>query len=160
MSRSAKGFVAMGCAGGENFTDSHALRTFPEGITVDGIAVAEEVGRCGVVREGIYDLLSGPAGGGMLGDIEMDYPSAMVSEQDENEEHPQACGRDREEIEGDEISDMVGEERPPRLGWRCAPLRHQAGNGALREVEAELEEARAPALRRPGPARDFLPERF
>ena len=67
----------------------------------------------------------------MLGDIEMDDPSAMVSEHDENEEYTQACRGNHEEIEGDEIADMVGEERPPRLGWRYAPLRHQPGHGAL-----------------------------
>jgi hypothetical protein len=46
----------------------------------------------------------------MLGDIEMDDPSAMVSEHDENEEHTQARGGHREEIEGDQIADMVGED--------------------------------------------------
>jgi len=76
----------------------------------------------------------------MLGDIEMDDPPATMSEDDENEEYTQACRGNREEIEGDEISDMVGEERPPSLGWRYAPLRHQPGHGALTEVDAELEE--------------------
>ena len=76
----------------------------------------------------------------MLGDIEMDDPSAIVSEHDENEEDAQACRGNREEIEGDEIPDVIGEERPPRLGWRCAPLRQQSGNGTLREGDAELEE--------------------
>jgi hypothetical protein len=66
--------------------------------------------RRGVIREGVHDLLSGPAGGRMLGDIEMDDPSAMVSEHDENEEHTQARGGHREEIEGDQIADMVGED--------------------------------------------------
>ena len=90
----------------------------------------------------------------MLGDIEMDDSSAMMSEHDENEEYAQACRGNREEIEGDEISDMVGEKGPPRLGWRCAPLRHQPGNGALREIEAELEEFGMNAWRAPEGIRD------
>ncbi len=85
----------------------------------------------------------------MLGDIEMDDSSAMMSEHDENEEYTQACRGNREEIEGDEISDMVGEERPPSLGWRYAPLRHQPGHGALTEVDAELEELGMDAWRTP-----------
>ena len=85
----------------------------------------------------------------MLGDIEMDDSSAMMSEHDENEEYAQACRGNREEIEGDEISDMVGEERPPSLGWRCAPLWHQPGNGTFREIEAELEELGMDAWRTP-----------
>jgi len=86
----------------EDFLDPHALHSMPKLLAEDLVAVAQEIGGRGVVREGVDDLLSGPGGGGMLGDIEMDYPSAMMSEHDENEEHPQACGRDREEIERDE----------------------------------------------------------
>jgi hypothetical protein len=144
-----EGILPRTLRGGENFSDADALHPLPEGVTVDCIAVAEEVGRRGIVWEGVDDLLSGPAGGRMLGDIEMDDPSAMVSEHDENEEYTQACRGNREEIEGDEISDMVGEKGPPRLGWRCAPLRHQPGNGALTEVEAELEELGMDAWRTP-----------
>jgi hypothetical protein len=33
-------------------------------------SIAQEVGR-GVVREGVHDLLSGPGGGGMRGDVEV-----------------------------------------------------------------------------------------
>jgi hypothetical protein len=47
--------------------------------------------------------------------VEVDNPPAMVGEHDENEEHAEACGGNREEVEGDEISDMVVEERPPGL---------------------------------------------
>jgi hypothetical protein len=88
----------------------------------------------------------------------------MVSEHDENEEYTQACRGNREEIEGDEILDMVGEKGPPRLGWRYAPLRHQPGHGALTEVEAELEEFGMDAWRTPqgirgGHAPDQSPDR-
>ena len=58
---------------------------------------------------------------------------AMVSEHDEDEEHPQARGGDREEIEGDEVPDVVGEERPPGLGRRgvqsLAP--HEGGSDVV-----------------------------
>src|SRR6266403_2001247 len=79
----------------------------------------------------------------------MDDPSAMMSAHDENAQYAEPGGGNREEIEGDEISDMVGEKGPPSLGWRCAPLRYQPGNGALREVEAELEELGMDAWRTP-----------
>jgi len=48
----------------------------------------------------------------------------MVKEHDENEEDTQARGGNREEVEGDQISDMVGEERPPRLRRLGTPLWH------------------------------------
>src|SRR5262245_13314090 len=133
----------MGLRGRENLSDPHTHHTLPEGVTVDWVAVAEEVGRCGLVGEGIHDLLGGPVSGGMLGHVEMDDPPAVVSEYDEydeNEEHTEAGGRDREEVEGNEIADMVRKERAPGLRWSRTMLRHQPGDGALGNVDAELEE--------------------
>jgi hypothetical protein len=75
-----------------------------------------------------------------LGHVEVDDAPAMVNEHDENEEDAQTRGGNREDVEGGEISDMVVEEGPPGLGRRCAPLRHQPGNGSLGHVDAELEE--------------------
>jgi hypothetical protein len=46
----------------------------------------------------------------------------MVSEHEEDEEHPQARGGDREEIEGDQVRDVIGEERAPGLQGRRATL--------------------------------------
>ena len=116
------------------------MQTTDFGDRDDLVAVVEEIGWCGVVREGVHDLLGGPVGGGMLGHVKMDDLSAMMNEHDQNEEDAQAYGGNREEVEGDEISDMVVEERPPGLGWRSAPLRHQPGHGSLGHVDAELEE--------------------
>ena len=42
---------------GQDFTDSHPLHTLPECVAVDRVAIAEEVSRRGVVREGVHDLL-------------------------------------------------------------------------------------------------------
>ena len=49
---------------GENFLDSHAPHSVAELLTVNLVTVAQEIGRSGVVREGVQDLLSGPEGGG------------------------------------------------------------------------------------------------
>ncbi len=108
-------------------------------LAVDGVTIAQKIGRRGVVREGVHDLLGGPVGGGMLGDVEVHDAPAMVREHDENEEHAQSSRWHREEVNGDEIRDVIGKERPPRLGGRRASFRHQPGDGALSDVDAELE---------------------
>ena len=59
-----EGILPRAVRGRENFTDPDAPHTLPEDITIDCVAVAEEVGRCGIVREGVHDLLGGPVGGG------------------------------------------------------------------------------------------------
>src|SRR5205807_4679781 len=48
----------------QDFTDAHALHALPEHVTVDRVAIAEQVGRGGVVREGVHDLLGRPGSGG------------------------------------------------------------------------------------------------
>jgi hypothetical protein len=95
----------------------------PKLLAVDLVTVAQEIGGGGVVGEGVDDLLGGPVGGRVLGHVEVDDAPAVVSEHDENEEDAEARGGHREEIEGDEIADMVGEERPPGLRRQGAPLR-------------------------------------
>ena len=42
---------------GQHFTDAHALHALPKSETVDAIAIVEEIGRRGVVREGVDELL-------------------------------------------------------------------------------------------------------
>lgn len=99
----------------EDLLDPHATPSVPKVLAGDGVTVAQKIGRCGVVREGVHDLLGGPVGGGVLGDVEVDDAAAMVGEHDENEEHAQSSRWHREEVNGDEICDVIGKERPPRL---------------------------------------------
>src|SRR5262249_20210653 len=112
----------------------------PKLLAVDVVTVAQEIGRRRVVRESVDDLLGGPVGGGVLGHVEVDDLPAMVSQHDQNEEHAQARGGHREEVECDEGPEVIGQECAPSLGRRCATLREQPGDGALGHVDAELEE--------------------
>jgi len=53
--------ILPGAAGGrEDFLDLHTLHALAEGVPVDRIAIAEEIGGGGVVRDGVDDLLGGP----------------------------------------------------------------------------------------------------
>ena len=125
---------------GQYFPDSHALHAVPKRVPVDRVAIAEEVGRRGVVRERLHELLGSPGRGGMLGDVEVDDPPPMVGEHDEDEQHAPVSGRHGKKIDGDEGSDVVGEEGAPGLRRRDAALGDQPGDGALGDVDAELLE--------------------
>ena len=119
----------------------------PKWLPVDAVAIAEEIGRRGIVGEGVDELLSGPDGGGVLGHVEVDDPPAVVSEHDENEEDAEASGGPRKEVKRDDVAEVVREECPPRLRGLGATLRHEAGDGALGDVDAELEELAVDARR-------------
>ena len=45
-----------------------------------------------------------------------------------------------EEVDRDQVGDMVGEERAPGLRGLGAPLRHEPGDGALGDIDTELQE--------------------
>ena len=64
----------------------------------------------------------------------------MVGENDQDEEHAQAHGGHGEEIEGDQVPNVIGQECAPGLRGRRGALRHQPGDCALGHVDAELEE--------------------
>ena len=154
-----EGILPRAVGRGQDFGDPHALHALPEGSTVDRVAIAEEIRRGGVVREGVHDLLGRPGGGGMLGDVEVDDPPAVVSEHDEDEEDAEAGGGHGEEVDRDQVADMVGEERPPGLRGLGTTLRHEAGDGALGDVDAELEELSVDARCAPqGIRRGHLPD--
>jgi hypothetical protein len=112
----------------------------PELPAVGLVTITQEIGRRGLIRKGVHDLLGGPVGGGVLDDVEVDDPPAVVGEHDEDEEDAEASGRHGEEIDRDQVANMVGKEGPPRLRWPRPSLRHQAGGGALGDVDAELQE--------------------
>jgi len=96
-----------------HFTDAHALDSVPERVAVDLVAIAVEIQRGSVVREGVHDLLRRPVGGGMLGHVEVEDAPALVGEDDQDEEHAQVGGGHGEEVDGDQVPDVVGEERAP-----------------------------------------------
>src|SRR5262245_12771816 len=61
-----KGIRPRATRGGEEFLDPHTLYALPKRVPVDAVTIVQQIGGCGVVREGVHDLLGGPVGGGVL----------------------------------------------------------------------------------------------
>ena len=80
----------------EDFIDSHALHSVAKLLAVDLVTIVKQKGWCGVVWEGVHDLLGGPVGGGVLSHVEVNDVPPIVSEHDENEEDAQARSGHRE----------------------------------------------------------------
>ena len=99
----------------QDLIDPHAPHSLSERVSVDLIAIAEEIGGSGVVGERLNELLGGPSSGGMLGDVEVEDAAAVVGEHDEDEEDAPPSGGDGEEVDRDQVADVVGEECAPGL---------------------------------------------
>jgi len=124
----------------EDFTYAHALHALAERVAVDGVAIAEKKGRGRIVRERVDDLLGRPGSSGILGDVEVEDAPAIVCEHDKGEQDTQAHSGNDEEIDGDQVAEVIGQERAPGLRGRCAALREEPGDGALGHVDAEFQE--------------------
>ena len=112
----------------------------PEDVAADRVAIAEEMGRRGVVREGVHNLLGGPGGGGVLGHVEVEDAPAIGGQDNEDEEDVQVSGGNGEEVDRPEVADMVDKERAPGLRRGYEALREQARDGALGDIDPKLQE--------------------
>src|SRR5437773_10121042 len=93
-------WILPGRAGGdEDLANPHAFHPPYEHVAVDGVPIAEQVlGRC-LFREVLDKLLGGPGGGWVVGDVDLDEFSTVVSKDQESEEQAAGEGRDDEEVD-------------------------------------------------------------
>jgi hypothetical protein len=84
-------------------------------LKCSGFRNLRAIGRC-LSREALDQLVSGPGGGGVAGDVDMDQFSTVVSKDQKSEEQTEGEGRDNEEIDGDNVANMRLEEGAPRRG--------------------------------------------
>ena len=104
-----------GTRGGAELLDAHATRRARErGKRV--VAIVNEVGRGSVFRKGLAELLRGPTGRRMRGDPDVNDAATPVGQNDQYEQQSIRDGGHDEEIGGHDLIDVIGEERPPRLG--------------------------------------------
>jgi hypothetical protein len=103
--------------GDEDLAHPQAVHPLYERVAVDRIPIAEQVlGRC-LFREALDQLVSGPGGGGVVGGVDMDEFSTVVSKDQESEEQLEGEGGDDEEVDSDNLADVCLQERAPRRGW-------------------------------------------
>lgn len=113
-------------------------------MSVGSITIADQDPRCGVLREGVDDLLAEPVGGGVRRHIREDETSAFQSQDDEDVSGPGADCRYDEHVDGDDVPGVVSQESGPRLGLglhRARPdVRQVPGDRALTDDVAQLQE--------------------
>src|SRR4029450_6038776 len=126
--------------GDEDRAYSQALPPPDEHIAVDRVPIAEQVPGRGLFREALDKLVSGPGGGGMVGGVDMDEFSTVVSKDQESEEQLEGEGGHDEEVDSDNLADVCLQERSPRRGWPRRGAPHVLGNGELGDLIAEKAE--------------------
>src|SRR5918996_367158 len=124
----------------QNLLDPQALHAVPGLVAIDLVTITHEIGWRGVVREGLDELLGRPGGGGMLGDVEVDYAPAVVGAHNENEQDTAGDGA---------LGDVDAELEELAVDARGAPERIRGGH--LPDQGGDLGvEGRAPSGRTAG----------
>src|SRR5213080_3752262 len=112
----------------EDLGQSQAFHPPYERVAVDGISIAEQVLGHGLFWEALDQLVSGPGGGGVVGNVDMDEFATVVSKNQGSEEQVEGEGRDDEEVDGDDLADMCLKKGAPRRGWPGRGAPHVLGN--------------------------------
>ena len=92
----------------ENFIDIHDCDLVAELLSVDPIAISQQIFRCCVEGKGFEHLLRGPFGRGMTCQVKVDDTSAIMREHDEDEQNFKPYRMYSEEIDGNELGDVIG----------------------------------------------------
>ena len=110
----------------EHFFYSHSLNPASEQSAVDGVPIPQQIAWRRVFRKRFDDLPRRPIRGWMLGHIKMDNPSSLMCQHNKDKQDSELQRRYREEVDGDELTNMIGQESLPGLGWSRSLLWHQA----------------------------------
>ena len=119
--------------------DAHILNLLGEVVAEDPVAISEQVARRSVPREGVTELLRRSFCRRMGRGIEMEDPTAVVSEHQEHVQDLETDGWHREEINGYQTLEMVIEEGSPGLRGRLPLVYQVLAHARLADVDAELE---------------------
>ena len=106
----------------EDLVHAHAVDSTVKGVAVDRVTIPEEMAWGRVLGERLDDLLGGPSGPGVVGDVDVNELATIMSKHDERKEQPESQGGDDKEIDRDDLSEMRRQESAPggRRAGRCA----------------------------------------
>src|SRR3989442_9028852 len=117
--------------GREHLFDAQMLNSTPRTRSIDSITIPDDEARRGIPGPRLAELLRSPRRRRMRRDVHVDDAATVVTQHDEDEQHAERGGRDREEVDGGELGDVIGEEGAPRLRRRTTATSEVFRDGCL-----------------------------
>src|SRR5260370_2962144 len=115
----------------QDFVNAHPSSCLTKLLSIDCVAVAQQVPRGIVPRECFQKLSSSPFACLVSGHSEMHRTSPIMAKNHEGEQELKSDGRHDEEVYGDQVLGVVFEKGSPRLGGRFPVPDHVLGDGCL-----------------------------
>lgn len=106
-------------------------------LSVDLVAIPDQVLRRLVKGKRLDDLLGGPGGRWSIGDVEVHDLSTVVAHDQKAVKEAKCHCRNDEEVDRGDLRCVVLQERAPALRRRWPPLRHVLRNRRLRDLVPE-----------------------
>ena len=113
-----------GLRGRENFVNADPVCRLMEQLAVTPVSIVKQVPRRTVPWEGLHELLRSPLRGRVGGHGEVDGPTAIMRQHNEDEEHPERGGRHDKEVSRHQVFHVVFQEGLPSLGRGSAIVDH------------------------------------
>jgi hypothetical protein len=109
-------------------------------FAINSVTIAKKVARFAAVREGLDNLITGPTGGRMVRYVEMNDTPAIMRQNEQDKEDSEGGRGNNEKVDGNQVFDMIVQERAPFLGRRVSLLRHQPGDGPFRDLDSKFQQ--------------------
>ena len=122
----------------QDFGGAHVSEAIPETFAVDLVPISDQISWRRVFGERFQDMLSGPSRRRMFGHVKMNHTAPTMGQNHQHEQNPKSCGRHRKEIDGNQLVQMVVEERLPGLRMRSTFSGQESRHGSFRDVDTQL----------------------
>ena len=133
----------------DDFFDTHMFDPLAEETAVNSVAVTNQKSWRFVIRKGFDDLLRGPFRRRMCGDVETNNAPTIMTQDDERKQEAKGRRWNSEEVDTNDVSEVVIQERSPGLRRWLSTTDHVLVNGCLGHVVAEQAELGVDSRRAP-----------
>ena len=117
--------------------------------TIRFVSVPQQIARRSIPGTGLGHLAGKPVLRGILGDVEVNDPSAVKPEHDQGIEQPERRGDNDKHVDRRNVRQVIVQEAPPGRGGDFGPPRHPSSNRGLADLDAKLEQFPVDAGRPP-----------
>src|ERR1700737_2007419 len=119
--------------------NAHRPKAADEDVTVDRVAVTDDVSRLYFPTIGLGELARNPFRRWVRGHFQPQYLAAIVMQYQQSVEQSERDCRDHEQVHRRDAVGVIMKERLPPLGRRSPSPCHILCNGGLPDIHAELE---------------------
>ena len=125
--------------GSNDLLDAHVPDTLPEGVAVNGIPVLDQIFGRNVPGEGLPNLLQCPGGGGISGNVKVNDPPPVMTEDQQHIKDFEMDGGHGEEIDCTDGGEVISQKALPCLSGPTGSFGHEIRHRPFGDLKAELE---------------------